>query len=67
MKYLLIALVITGCRSLPERSAQDWAMQDARNKDIFMRIIPSNQNILNLGGCDNISYCNVDRRMMAGQ
>ena len=67
MKYLLIALVIIGCSSLPERSAQDWAMQDARNKDIFMRIIPSNQNILNLGGCDNISYCNVDRRMMAGQ
>ena len=67
MKYFLIALVLTGCSSLPERSAQDWAMQDARNKDIFMSIIPSNQNILNLGGCDNISYCNVDRRMMAGQ
>jgi hypothetical protein len=48
-------LLITGCNSLPERSAQDWTMQTMRNQDIFMQGLRPNVSM---------NYREIQQRMI---
>ena len=58
MKKIVAAvslLIVTGCSSLPERSAQDWSMQTMRNQDIFMQSLRPNVSM---------NYREIQQRMI---
>ena len=58
MKKIVAAvslLIVTGCSSLPERSAQDWSMQTMRNQDIFMQSLRPNVSM---------NYREIQQRMV---